>query len=1137
MTGNRSAWLHGISCLTFVGSLLMASPSRGEDVRASRSNGDRLAAAFENPPPEARPRVWWHWMNGNITEDGIAKDLAWMKRVGIAGAQTFDAAMKTPLIVPKRLVYMSPEWQKAFRFAAGEADRLGLELTIASSPGFTETGGPWVPPEDGMKTIVWSETEIAGGRAFAGVLPMPPTTTGPFQTLHADPTGGLTLTGGTRIPIAAPLYRDIKVLAWPAGVREDQGGVAAYADGGDAALDGAPLVDGDLESGVDVMRRGDGPVVLVARYRTPRTIRSARLFVRGSAGRYTGGQLKPTLEASDDGTVWRRVAELVTAGIPTTVSFAPATARMFRVVFHQAEATRAARFVPMVDGLQLGGPNTIPGTSPAALPPSIKVTDFQLFGEAKVDRAEAKAAFDIASDYYALAGHAPEVAGVAPGAILDLTDRLQPDGRLSWTPPKGRWRVMRMGYSLLGTFNHPAPVEASGLEVDKLDAAAVRRYAEHYLGLYRNAAGADLLGQRGVRALLTDSIESGAANWTPQMIARFSQLRGYDPTPWLPTLTGTIVQSRDASDRFLYDYRRTLSDLMASEHYGTIAKVAHEHGLKVYGEALENQRPVLGDDIAMRRYADIPMAALWTYRRESGPQLSYLVDMRGAASVASIYGKRYVAAESMTSLLAPWAYGPRDLKRVVDLEFASGINRPIIHTSVHVPIDEKKPGLSLSIFGQHFNRNESWAELATPWIDYIARNSLLLQQGRKVADVAYFYGEEAPLTGLYSNRPVPDAPKSWDYDFINADVLSAELRNDGDALVTPGGARYRVIYLGGSSRMMTLGVLRRLAELVEGGATVVGVKPVADPSLSADEEAFSALAARLWSGAATTTIGRGRVIAGNDVEAALRQIGSAPDFAFAGAADAEVLFAHRQWPEGESYFVSNRKDRSESGELRFRVTGKAPEFWHAETGRIEPASYRVENGQTVVPVALKPDGAVHVVFRQAASAPGRTVAAPVTSVAARLDDGWSVAFEPGRGAPASARLERLAPLNENADPRVRHFSGIATYTREFSTPRGWGPGQPLWLDLGEAREIAEVSVNGQRAGWAWTAPYRVNIAAAAKPGRNRLSIRVANLWVNRMIGDAQPGAEKITWTSIPSYAADARLRPSGLIGPVTLETE
>ena len=263
------------------------------------------------------------------------------------------------------------------------------------------------------------------------------------------------------------------------------------------------------------------------------------------------------------------------------------------------------------------------------LPPrrAYKLAEFALFEQPRVDRAELKAGFGVARDYYALTTDAAATdAGVAPGAVIDLTAKMQPDGTLDWTPPKGNWRVLRFGASLLGKVNHPAPPEATGLEVDKLDGPAVRRYLETYIGMYRDAAGPELVGKRGVQALVTDSTEIGALNWTPQMIAQFKRLRGYDPTPWLPTVTGTLIGTRAESDAFLYDLRRTIADLMSSEHYGTIAKVAHEAGLTVYGEALEDKRPVLGDDMAMRSHADIPMSAMWVWPRNGGIKITYLAE-------------------------------------------------------------------------------------------------------------------------------------------------------------------------------------------------------------------------------------------------------------------------------------------------------------------------------------------------------------------------------------------------------------------------------------------------------------------------------------------------------------------------------
>ncbi len=1092
-----------------------------------------LEESFRNPPQSARPRVWWHWMNGNITKDGIAKDFAWMKRVGIGGVQNFDASLMTPQIVDKRLVYMTPEWKDAFHFAASEADRLGLELAIAASPGWSETGGPWVPPEDGLKKLVWSETLIDGGKPFKGKLTAPPSITGPFQSIALDGGGLSSLFGGeTKEP--PQLYGDVKILAFPALRTATLLPVSAQDITG-KMFDPTGLSDSNLAKGIDMARGGSGtnPVLLLD-YGKPVTARGISMYAPGAAMMFAGALYSPRLEASDDAKNWHKVVDFETAQVSATYAFPPTVARYFRVEFAPKKGV-GLQMGTAAPGLAMDG-DIFASMGKAIMSKPLTVGDLRLFGEPRIDRSETKAGFMVSQNYFDLTNPADGATGIAASSVLDLTDKMKPDGSLDWTPPKGQWRVLRFGHSLLGTTNHPAPAEATGLEVDKFDGPAVRRYMEHYLGMYKDASGG-LLGAKGVQAILTDSIEVGAANWTPKMIEQFKKLCGYDPTPWMPALTGILMGSREESDKFLFDYRRTLADLMTSEHYGTVATVAHENGLKVYGEALEDHRPSLGDDMAMRSHADIPMAAMWTHSRKDGPKLTYLADIKGAASVAHIYGQNLVAAESMTASMNPWYYSPNDLKRVIDLEFVTGVNRPVVHTSVHVPRDDKVPGLSLFIFGQYFNRNESWAEMAKPWVDYMSRNSLMLQQGRNVADVGYFYGEEAPLTGLYGDKVVADAPTANAYDFVNADALATALTNDGSELVAPGGARYRVLYLGGTSHKMTLAALKRIAALVEGGATVVGKSPKSSPSLGGDAAEYDALVAKLWPGSAEAGVGKGRVVASNDVNAALGKIGVTPDFRFdGGSVGADIPFVHRKLADGDSYFLVNRNDRAETIDAHFRVTGKVPELWHAETGMSEAVSYHIYDGETVVPLTLAPEESVHVVFRKAATSSAVMMSQVAFSKAATLGGQWNVAFQQGRSAPASAILPQLAPLNENADPGIKYFSGIATYTKEFAAPKGWKSGQPLWLDLGKVSELAEVSVNGKAAGGAWHAPFRVDIGAATKPGKNSLEIRVANLWVNRLIGDAQPGTKKITFTALPTYRADAPLRASGLIGPVTLET-
>lgn len=900
-----------------------------------------------------------------------------------------------------------------------------------------------------------------------------------------------------------------------------------------AAVDARVLSDSDLTSGVTLTSVIAGPnPSLTLDYGKVRTFRSARLFVGGGALPLIGPLMAATLEVSEDKAAWAKVTDIPVDPVPTTVSFPPASGRYFRIVLKPAlggggppPAGDNGLAMEDIFGTMIGG---------LLMKPAI-VGDFRLSGEARVDRSELKSGFALIPDYFALPAVADGAAGAPPARTINLTSLMRSDGSLDWTPPPGDWRIIRFGYSLLGTTNHPATEEATGLEVDKYDGNAVRRYMEHYIAMYRDATGPDLIGKKGVRALLTDSIEVGAANWTPEFVARFKSLRGYDPLPWLPAIAGTLVGTREDTDRFLFDYRRTLAELISSEHYRTVAEVAHENGLIVYGEAQESGRHTMGDDMAMRSHADVPMAALWTYPKGQGPRLDNVVDIKGAASVAHIYGRKIVAAESLTASMAPWAFGPADLKRMVDLEFVLGVNRPVIHTSVHVPRDDKVPGLSLGGIGQFFNRNESWAELARPWVDYLARNSFMLQQGVNVADVAYYYGEEAPITGLYSKAPVADAPRGYAYDFVNVDALANALTNDGPDLITPGGARYKVLYLGGSSRISSLATLRRIEELARGGATIVGMKPVASPGLADRGAEFATIVSCLWGHEKVTQVGKGLVIASTDVEAALSQIGARPALHLTGAElGSQVLFNHRRLADGESLFISNREDKPLRIEARFRIAGKVPELWHADTGKSEAISYRTENGETVLPLELLGEQSVHVVFRKTAAQASLTVPKVQTQVVMKLDGPWEVAFQPGRGAPKSVTMPALKPLNESADPAIRHFSGIATYSLNFDMPRNWRKGRPLWLDLGNAREIAEVELNGAIAGHAWHAPYRIDISGTARRGRNTLKIQVGNLWVNRLIGDAQPGAAPVTWTDTATYKPTAELRPSGLIGPVIL---
>lgn len=1090
-----------------------------------------LKQGFLDPPASARPRVWWHWMNGNVTKEGIRLDLEWMKRVGLGGLQNFDAALATPQVVEKRLAYMTPEWKDAFRYAVNLADEEGLEMAIASSPGWSETGGPWVKPEQGMKKLVWSEIRIEGGTKFTGSIPKPPSITGPFQSVPYREE--------IPIPASKPVspppqyYNDAAVIAYRLPAAGSASNEAPTVTSSTGPVDPAVLTDRDYASGVRVPVGVDGGW-LRYEYSAPRTVYAVSLGRPPIAMFSDATPFTFRLESSDDGQTFSPIADLPGTHVAQeTVSFPPVTARYFRLKIQNAPSP-----AQMMGGFE-PAPGVDLGVFGALMAPAAKgeaeVNEFLLHTTPRVNRFEEKAGFGLVPDYYAIPSPSIDTnQAVATSDVIDLTARMKSDGSLDWTPPEGKWVILRLGYSLTGTTNHPATAEATGLEVDKLDQHAVKAYIDTYLGTYLETLGPQLMGHRGIKALLTDSIEVGAYNWTPDLRTEFKRLRGYDPTPYLPALTGVVVGSAEQSDKFLWDFRRTLAELTAQNHYGQIAKSAHERGLTYYGESLEGTRVSIGDDMEMRQNADIPMAAMWTYSPLKGPRSNYAIDIRGAASVAHVYGQNLVAAESMTSALVPWGFSPRILKPIIDLEFALGVNRPVIHTSVHQPLVDKKPGLSLMIFGQYFNRNETWAEQARPWVTYMSRNAFMLQQGRFAADVAYFYGEEAPLAGLYGEGSTlpKDLPIGYGFDFVNSDVILHQLSVDNGCLTTRGGMQYRLLYLSGSSRKMTLPVLRKLRDLVNAGAVIVGDRPTESPSLADNTTEFANVAEELWG----KQVGKGKVIPGNDVNQALVSLGVIPDLKYDTAQNArDVMFVHRRLSDGDLYFLSNSTERQQRFNATFRVSGKRPELWHADTGLMEPVSYDMANGSTSVPLELGPNESVFVVFRQHASAQESTIPAHTETTLITIEGNWDLHFAPNLGAPEKTSLDHLTSWSDNSDTGVKYYSGTATYLKSIDVPGTWlKKGRRLVLDLGDVHELAEISINGRSLGIVWYPPFKVDATDALKPGMNTLEIKVTNLWVNRLIGDQQPGATKYTFTAMSTYKADAPLRPSGLLGPVTL---
>ena len=979
-----------------------------------------LRSGFLNPPQAARPREWWHWMDGNISREGIRKDLEWMNRAGIGGFHCFEAGTGIEPVIDHRLTYMSPEWKETFRYATSMADSLGMEIAIASCPGWSNTGGPWVKPEQAMKRLVWSEQRVKGGGLLTVTLPE---------------------------PRKEQWYRDTYV-------------VAVRANKADKTMEelGAHYTTSDDDA---------HPYWIQYAFPKPQTIKAMRI----ADGQYRSiwaalpAPVNKHLEVSDNGCDFRRVCDIPHGSIyRQTLEMVPTKARYFRVVFDSR--------------------------------PPVK-PEWELFTVARINHSEEKAGFASPSD---LNDH-PTV-GIAGEAIpltdvVDLTDKMDAQGNLTWEAPKGIWIVYRFGYTLTGKQNHPAPAEATGLEVTKIDKEAFADFLEYYLNSYRAITDK-------VQYLLIDSYEAGWETWAPQMAAEFEARRGYSLLPWMPVLTGQIVGSAQQSEEFLFDWRNTIGELIDECMYENAARIAAKYGMKTYFEAHENGRLYLVDGMSAKSNADIPMAAMWTIiPSENALHSSTLMaesDIRESASVAHLYGKQIVAAESMTAngeTGGAYRFFPGNLKPTADLEMASGVNRFVIHESAHQPVDDKKPGLGLMQYGQWFNRHETWAAYARVWTDYLARSCYLLQQGDNVADVLYYYGEDDVVTSLYAHHP-PAIPAGYNYDYLNKEALLDLVSFDGTHFVTPAGARYNVLVVSKDCRHLSSAVSQRLETLRQQGAPVFDEKTVA-------------------------------------VAEALENM--RPDFMADDMSD--LRFVHRSTGDQEIFWVNNRRDEPRTLDVSFRVCGLRPTFWHPDTGVIEDVAYDIKDGRTTISLELVANDAVFIVFQQQAHLGTSASPYPRPSASPHLlktiTTPWTVHFDKQWGGPETTVFDTLMSYTDAEDEGIRYYSGTAIYYNKVTIGEAERSQGHLILDLGRVGCMAEVIVNGQSVGVLWKEPYALDITKALKTGDNALEIRVVNQWVNRIIGDRQPDCKKkYTYTPRPFYRADSPLLPAGLMGPVTV---
>ena len=1103
--------------------IVSAQDNVGDAKAAAKPFFNTLTKDFLNPPSEAMPKVYWHWIKGNISKAGITADLESMHRVGIGGVQLFPAIGMGDVEGP--VLFDTPEWWEMIRHTGAECERLGIELAVHNCAGWTQAGGPWVKPEQSMQEVTWSKTYVTGPVKFSERLKQPPT--------------------------KKEYYRDISLLAYPLPDDVDPnldkhenellGKVKITTSNPNA--DNNALIDNNRLSGVGFNEATpEHPQYILLGFEKPYTCRNASLLIN------SWNVPEGVLQASDDGKVFRNIKKLqLSKSMVIGIAFPEEKARFFRFLFTGCNRPFEKAF---------------------------SIAEINLGKEWRVDQWKGKAGFGAPIIGETIKGSIPDEVAIKRNQLINLTPKLSETGVLDWDVPPGNWVILRVGHTSNGAVNGPAAKNGSGLECDKMNASAVSAHFNAHMGKMAKELGAKT--GKIFKYIYCDSMEQSSPNWTADFIPEFSKRCGYDPSPWLPALTGQIVESEELTNRFLWDFRRTIGDLIAKNYYGTFQKLANELGMGLIAEAPGPgvNTPLMVDAFQVKGMLSFPQGEFIEKRHAK----EWAMDCKETSSSAHITGKKWAFAEAFTATSADskWKNDPYELKAIGDLHFCAGINQLVLHEYAHEPRLDRVPGMTLGGWGCQFNRNNTWWEMGAAWMKYLARCQYMLSQGTSFVDIAYYVGEDVPNSLLWR-----DIPAGFDYDGCGWDALSVMFVKDG-RIKLPSGVSYKVLQIA-DRRLLTPKVVRKLKELVGSGAVVIGPKPLKSPSLQGypecDEE-VRRLADEVWgdcNGSSITqhSYGKGKVYWGKSLAEVLQEINLQPDFEFSSSlADAKINYIHRHTEDAEIYFVSNQKDREEKVVCSFRVDNKEPELWYPDTGtRVNSIIHNRENNRTQIPLHFDPVGSVFVVFRHTAAkdpvvsvSPEATVCAndkgnlgivatkpgnyqlkrdsgatlnvtiPALPETVTVSGAWNLEFPLLNKKIINTTFDELVSWAENQDTEIKYFSGTATYSRELDIPAEMiGEGRLLYLDLGKVKNLAQVEMNGTDLGVLWKPPFVANLTGQVRAGKNIIKIKVTNLWPNRLIGDEQlPENERQTSTSFKHYSKNSPLLESGLIGPVKL---
>lgn len=1067
------------------------------EVKNRKLNIDELKCGFLNPPDSAKPHTWYHWREGRINTEAITAELEAMKSIGLGGVTLFAVASYGE--IGQKIPCLSSEWHDRIRFTMRECKRIGLSFNFQNCPGWSHSGGPWITPDKNMMRVVSTKHMIDGG--FTLKLDAPP----------SWPDSG------------DIYYRDIAVLAFPTPIGyKDLSLLPASKVTSNFIIGDLTWLNKTLNRDTDfaqvstqIINQGESGWV---QFEFPTVVTCRSVTITGSPNTKLPDEHRVVIFASDNGFDFKKVVRLS--------SYFSVYHRKEPCVNHAIPKTKARFFRLVWEG-----------------PAKLSLSRILLSSEPVIYSQNSKTG-ELGRTFIDEPILPIEMDSIVPlDSILDITHHLDTQNKLTWTAPLGKsWTVVRIGYRSTGKRNAPAAPEATGLECDKFNPEAVALHFDRYAGeIIKDAEAVDFTNLAGITF---DSWEAESQNWSPVFRDEFRKRRGYDVLNYLPAFTGFIVENREQTDRFLRDIRQTMSDLVSETFFGGMRKLAHKYGLQVHAEACGGggAEAMTSDPVQHYLHADIPM-------NEFGDPLKV------AVSSAHIKGQRVVAIEAYTQGRADWNSHPALLKPQGDMALCTGVTRFVFHTYAHNPDIEKiYPGPAFGPYGLAFSRGETWWEMGRAWIDYLSRCQFLLQTGKSVSDVLYFYGEEpgGPIpmvleTGYSESDKWAKLPYGFDYDLLPPEILIKDLSFKNGKFVLPSGTAYRLLVLRNSS-LMTPEAAEKIKSLVKDGAIVLGPKPQRSLSLSnypLCDEIVKKIGEEVWGNcdgktAIRNSFGKGQVFWGITLKEVFNIISLSPDFSVTNSSEnSNLLYIHRQDEDTDIYFISNQSD-SIDFEAVFRVEEKKPEIWNPVNGSIKDTlDFYQKDGTTHLTLHLDSKASVFVIFRETVSkyTTSKTVGNnSLTKQKSPVNGPWEVKFTPGWGAPETIEFTELEDWSKRPENGIKYYSGTAIYSTSFNwdTPIA----KNIIIDLGRVEVIAEVKLNGKICGIVWTPPFQIEITSVLKQGRNDLEIKVANTWLNRLMGDGKGinmGAEKHSWTSCNPFTNDPKYTVSGV--PVRIYSE